>query len=166
MQAPESTVNPVLLDRMRYRADPLADTTVSRILGPWHEVAATSSSDDALRTNAAQWQRLGAVNRLFGKWQDNRSLIGWRVEDRDTPPEIAALLEDYVRTAQVLPAWADPAKITRAEELFIDFGVLSCLLLFCSSLPECYVIPDCRPCCTPAASWRRAPTTASAPPQP
>lgn len=142
MQAPESTVNPVLLDRMRYRADPLADTTVSRILGPWHEVAATSSSDDALRTNAAQWQRLGAVNRLFGKWQDNRSLIGWRVEDRDTPPEIAALLEDYVRTAQVLPAWADPAKITRAEELFIDFGVLSCLLLFCSSLPECYVIPD------------------------
>lgn len=142
MQAPETSANPVLLDRMRYRADPLADATVSRILGPWQEVPAATAGEEALRINAAQWQRLGAVNRLFGQWQNNRSLAGWRVEDRDTPPEIALLLEDYVRTAQVLPAWADPAKIARAEELFIDFGVLSCLLLFCSSLPECYVIPD------------------------
>lgn len=142
MQAPESTVNPVLLDRMRYRADALADGTVSRILGPWTDVPAGVGADEALRRNAASWLRLAAVNRLFGKWQDNRSLAGWRVEDAGTSPDIAAVLEDYVRAAQVLPPWADAARIARAEELFTDFGVLSCLLLFCSSLPECYVIPD------------------------
>ena len=41
-----------------------------------------------------------------------------------------------------LPEWLDPAKVERAEQLFIDDGALSCVLLFCASLPECYVIPD------------------------
>lgn len=37
---------------------------------------------------------------------------------------------------------ADAAKINRAEAVFMEHGVLSCLLLFCASLPECYVLPD------------------------
>ncbi|RZA22731.1 MAG: DUF2236 domain-containing protein, partial [Lysobacteraceae bacterium] len=32
--------------------------------------------------------------------------------------------------------------IARAETLFMDMSMLSCTLLFCASLPECYVLPD------------------------
>jgi len=142
MQAHVQTPAPARYESMRYRADPLADDVVARILGDWNAVPDSADREEALRVNARQWQRLAAVNRLFGKWQDNASLRDWRVEDPQTPPDIAALLEDYVRRAQALPAWADAAKIERAEQLFLDFGVLSCLLLCCASLPECYVVPD------------------------
>lgn len=42
---------------------------------------------------------------------------------------MAALLEAYVQAGQGLPAWADRAKIERAETLFMDYGFLSCTLL-------------------------------------
>jgi hypothetical protein len=32
--------------------------------------------------------------------------------------------------------------LQQAEALFMDHGPLSCILLFCASLPECYVLPD------------------------
>ena len=51
-------------------------------------------------------------------------------------------MQHYLREGQFLPPWADRAKIERAEVLFMDYGALSCTLLFCASLPECYVIPD------------------------
>jgi ER-bound oxygenase mpaB/B'/Rubber oxygenase, catalytic domain len=51
-------------------------------------------------------------------------------------------LQRYLREGQTLPPWADRVKIERAEVLFMDYGALSCTLLFCASLPECYVIPD------------------------
>lgn len=130
------------LDHMRRQADPLADDTVSRILGPWSQTADSDSLDTSLAANAVPWQRVAAVNRLFGQWQDNRSLIQWRADGTDTPADITAVLENYVHTARSLPDWAEPAKVERAEQLFLDHGVLSCVLLFCSSLPECYVFPD------------------------
>ncbi len=131
-----------LLNRMRYQADPLADATVSHILGPWNPVPDSADADALLLANAAHWQRLAVVSRLFEKWQDNRSLNGWKAGGKNTEPEVAELLEAYVQTAQSLPAWACQAKIERAETLFMDYGVLSCTLLFCSSLPECYMVPD------------------------
>lgn len=142
MPTPNPMPAPELLERMRWRADPLADEVVAAIVGPWPEVPADAGGEQTLRLTAAAWQRLGAVNRLFGHWQDNASLADWRVTDTSIPPDIAARLEDYVRRAQVLPDWVDPAQIDAAERVFLDFGVLSCLLLFCASLPECYVAPD------------------------
>ena len=130
-----------LLDRMQYEADPLADRTIAAILGPWQNVHAQATPSELLDGNADRWERLAAVSRVFDDWKDNASLRRWTPRP-DTPPEVARAVADYLRDAPGLPPWADIAKIDRAETLFMDFGVLSCLLLFCSSLPECYVIPD------------------------
>ena len=123
----------VQLERSRYRADPLADNTVSRILGPWPTTPAERKQ---------QQQRLAAVTRLFTTWQDNQSLVDWRPQATDLPPDVAQALADYVREGQKLPEWADVARVQLAESLFMEHGVLSCILLFCASLPECYVVPD------------------------
>ncbi len=131
-----------LLDQLRFTADPLADDTVSRIVGPWQSLPESPDLQATLDANTLPWQRLTVVNHLFGKWQDNQSLRDWRADPATTPPDIAAELAQFVRTAQVLPEWADARKMERAEQIFIDHSLLSCVLLFCSSLPECYVIPD------------------------
>ena len=140
----------ILLARMQYRADPLADATITRILGPWHQspdaVATPIPAAGARSTLATQWQpqwqKLASVSQTFEQWPDNRRIAGWRASSAHLPPEIGAPLEDYVYAARTLPAWADRSKLERAETLFMDYGVLSVTLLFCSSLPECYVIPD------------------------
>lgn len=112
-----------------YRADPLADSTIARIFGP-HEGAADSLFETA-----------GLVNRLIAQWQTNAQTAAWQAPP-GTPAHIAAALEDYLRSGTRLPDWADPARIERAEDLFMDMSMLSCTLLFCASLPECYVVPD------------------------
>jgi hypothetical protein len=142
MRMPDSAQTNLLLDHARYQADPLADATVSDILGAWNVVPPEAGIEESLRINANQWQRLGCVNRLFGKWQNNASLTDWKTQDSSASPEVAAKLEAYVQKAQAMPDWADRAKIERAEAIFLDYGILSCTLLFCSSLPECYVVPD------------------------
>ena len=113
----------------RLRADPHADHAIARIFG----------SD--LQTPLSQWDRLAIVNRQLARWQANEGLAGWTA-GADVPAPLAAALEDYVGTARQLPDWADPARIARAETLFMDMSMTSCTLLFCASLPECYVIPE------------------------
>ena len=123
-----TTRHDALLDTMQYRADPLADDTITAVMGTCGESA------------AAQTQRLAAVTRVFNQWTDNRSLVEWA--GTGEPPEFAAALKTYVEAGRHLPDWADPAKLARAEAIFMDYGALSVTMLFCSSLPECYVIPD------------------------
>jgi hypothetical protein len=131
-----------LLNRMEYQADPLADATIATLLGPWEGDASPMPEEGPLQSrHTHQWQRLATVNRVFGQWVSNRDIETWRA-DASVPPEVAGPLEAYLRQARVLPAWADHAKIDRAEQIFLDHGVLSCTLLFCASLPECYVVPD------------------------
>jgi hypothetical protein len=108
------------------RADPLADDTIATILHG-HE--------------GGQWEAIAIVNRLLGQWQSNAIVADWRAPD-DTPAPIAAALEAYLAAGTTLPAWADAGRIARAEALFFDMSMLSCSLLFCASLPECYVVPD------------------------
>lgn len=132
----QSTASPdPSLQDMRRHADPLGDATIARILGDWP--AQGWPGDDA-----PQCLRIAEVNRLFGEWTDNASLAHWQAPSTVLGQEAAQALTDYVRQAQVLPPWADLQKIQRAERLFMDHGALSCILLFCSSLPECYVLPD------------------------
>lgn len=125
--------NEAELNAMQLDTDPLADDTIARILGPWP--AGMPEPD------APQWQAIATVNRVIAQWTDNASLHTWQPGD-GVPAPIAQALRDYVDAAQALPPWADARKIARAEQLFMEHGALSCLLLFCASLPECYVIPD------------------------
>jgi len=110
------------------QADPPADEAVARMLagadGP-HEIT----------------ERVAAINREIVRWDSNGGLRTW-TPGPDTDPRMAAALADYLATCPQLPDWADPAKIARAETLFMDMSALSCTLLFCASLPECYVLPD------------------------
>ena len=135
------------LATMEHCADPLADQAIADILGPWPagDVAA----------DAPQWRQLETLNILFGQWTDNATLAQWKAVAGPVSgtvggkpatgmvdPPMADALNRYVQAARVLPAWADARRIERAERLFMDHGALSCILLFCASLPECYVIPD------------------------
>lgn len=110
----------------RLRADPLADDTIARILGGGA---------------GPQWETLAIVNRQLAQWQTNAGLAGWKA-GAGVPAPVAAALEDYAAAALKLPDWTDAAKIARAETLFMDMSMTSCTLLFCASLPECYVVPE------------------------
>lgn len=128
------TISDAELAGMQHHADPLADKTIADILGDWPEGDVT--------VDAPQWARIDTVNRLFGQWKDNASLAGWTAQGEGVDDAMSKALNHYVQTALALPAWADARKIERAEKLFMEHGALSCILLFCASLPECYVIPD------------------------
>ena len=132
---------------MQHHADPLADETIAKILGPWPpgDVAA----------DAPQWAHINTVNLLFSQWADNATLTHWQATEGPVQvgegdkaakgyvtAEMAEALNHYVQAAQMLPPWADARKFERAEKLFMDHSALSCILLFCASLPECYVVPD------------------------
>ena len=136
---------------MQYHADPLADATIATILGPWENLPNAPMAVELQRagnfsTLAAQWQpqwqKLATITQTFARWSDNRSITDWQSSGTGLPPEIGAPLDAYLLAARTLPAWVDYAKLERAETLFIDYGALSVTMLFCSSLPECYVIPD------------------------
>lgn len=121
-------------------ADPLADDTIAAILGSELRVEGVLAARGG-EMRAAPWRRIAEVNRLIAQWRTNADVADWQAP-RGTTPEVAVALQNYLRSAHRLPDWADEAKIARAESVFMDFGALSCVLLFCSSLPECYVIPS------------------------
>jgi len=110
------------------RADPPADLAVARML---------AGAGDA----HAMADRVAAINREIVRWDSNGALLAWE-PGPDTDPQVGAALKDYLAACPQLPDWADTAKIARAEALFMDMSMLSCTLLFCASLPECYVLPD------------------------
>jgi hypothetical protein len=136
-----AVVQDALLASMQYVADPLADATVSAILGPWEEQYGASDTGQLKAVQATRWAKLAIVSAQMQQWESNGRLADWQ-PGNDLPPEIARALQNYLKAGSALPAWADTGKIARAEKLFYDYGVLSCTLLFCASLPECYVIPD------------------------
>jgi hypothetical protein len=114
-------------------ADPLADDTITAIIGPW--------LDRKSSLDAAALQRIAQVNRLMATWDTNASLQNWQAPP-DTDAKLALTLQAYLREGSALPDWADQKKVQRAETIFIEDGSLSCTLLFCASLPECYVLPN------------------------
>ncbi len=126
------------LEELRRSADPLADNTIARLLDKWS--GAPDGRDEAA-AHQCNFDVLGVLNRQMEQWTTNGALAAWQAGP-EVDPHVAAELQAYLAAGLALPAWADPARIERAEALFIDFGMLSCTLLFCSSLPECYVIPD------------------------
>ncbi|MFZ6750542.1 oxygenase MpaB family protein [Undibacterium sp. Ren11W] len=128
------------LKHARMVADPLADNTMQNILGDWLQPMVDQPYNAAM--HGTQWHAIACVNRQFEQWASNADIANWPPEKNTLDPAIAAPLQAYLQASLALPDWAEPAKIERAETLFMEYGALSCSLLFCSSLPECYVLPD------------------------
>jgi hypothetical protein len=123
------------LDAFTRIADSLADDTAAAIIGPW-------TVDDATHGWAERVARVGAAHQLIAQWTSNGALVDWPGPDVKGDADMLAAMRKYVTQACALPAWADAGKVERAEKLFMDYGPLSCTLLFCASLPECYYLPD------------------------
>ncbi|MEO5671522.1 MAG: oxygenase MpaB family protein [Ramlibacter sp.] len=126
-----TTGAPAHWDAMRRQADPLADRTVAAIIGPW------SDAEGAMGPGIA---RLGQATRLMSQWSSNAVLASW-APDASADRAVVEALRAYLDEGSRLPAWTRPADVERAESVFMDYGPLSCVLLFCASLPECYVLP-------------------------
>ncbi len=126
-----------LLDAMQFEADPLADRTITTILHP-HGAPVRALGPD----HRDAWERIAIVNQQIAQWSSNAGVADWSPQGGSVPPDVEEALRSYLRVATALPEWADRAKIRRAEDLFMQQGVLSCTLLFCASLPECYVVPS------------------------
>lgn len=124
-------VPPARWARAEQRADPLADAAVAALIGPWPDEAGTGGPDTA---------RLAQATRLMAGWTTNARLVDW-APPPGTDPVVARALQDYLAQGRLLPPWVDPVQVARAEQLFMDHGPLSCTLLFCASLPQCYVLP-------------------------
>jgi uncharacterized membrane protein len=124
------------LEAMAHQADPLADQAVARIVGPWPDGAGTAGAPPV-----EGMARLSQATRCMSQWKFNGELSTWAPASGATDPLVAAALHDYLAQGSALPLWADAAKVARAEDIFMSEGPLSCTLLFCASLPQCYVLP-------------------------
>jgi uncharacterized membrane protein len=120
------------LDAMALQADPLADHAVAQLIGPWSEGGAAEGPGA---------QRLAEATRRMAAWTHNGALADAVPDDAPGDPVVTAALRTYLAAGRQLPDWADAAQVERAEALFMEHGPLSCTLLFCASLPECYVLP-------------------------
>lgn len=103
---------PEFLASIRGEMDPLADRTV----------AAIYESGEVVEVNA---------------------LLSTLIKGIDRPvSELPKVVQDYLTESAKLPSWADPAKIQLGEQLFGEWGVSSCAILACASLPECYMMKN------------------------
>lgn len=139
-----AVVTAAQLDSMQLRADPIADDTIACVIGPWGHQGPRDPrlTDDVVSVDADRWARIAAVNRALAGVTRNGQLREWTSTDAALSPDVAQPLREYLRVGSTLPQWADRTKIERAEQLFFAYGPLSCVILFCASLPECYVVPD------------------------
>ena len=139
-----TTVDPIAREPWQYTADSLADQTIAAVIGQWDatDVGTDASAADLIASQAAHWLAIKQANALMATWTSNAAIAAWQAPEGVAQAHINHALAAYLVEAQTLPDWADRAKIARAEALFMEYGALSCLLLFCASLPECYVVPD------------------------
>ncbi len=138
--AAASGVADARLAHLQYAADPHADDAITAMLGD--APPALNGQAPGAAALAQHLALIGQVNQQLGTWTTNGSLQAWQPGHPGLPTAVTQALQTYLQQGQALPQWADASKIARAEALFMDYGALSCTLLFCASLPECYVVPD------------------------
>lgn len=97
-----------LLDSMRTVTDPPADNAVRELF---------------------EQGEVGAVNKLLSDILKNDQLV---------PEALPPCIQRYIEKSETLPEWADPKKITQAEDFFARNGMLIGMSLLFSSLPMCY----------------------------
>lgn len=120
------------LDHHLHRGDAAADQALSALVG------------------SLPGGGIGALHQAFGQLRpvtDNGALAALKTGAPAAPVSAqantpAAALSAALAACDVLPPWADEAKIARAEQLFREGGVMSGVLFFCASLPEVYAAPD------------------------
>lgn len=136
------------LDRMQWIADPHADRAIDGIVGDWPlreaggvlaESAAAATADE---DTTKRLDRIKAVNKAIHEWDTNQSVRQWAGSQALRDVGLEGQVREYLAVACTEPKWVEHDRIRRAEKIFMDEGVLSVLVLFCSSLPECYVVPD------------------------
>ncbi len=97
------------LDQMRQVGDPVADAVVIELF---------KDGDVA------------AVNDLM------RNMVA---NEYPPPESLPPVVRDYLAQTDVLPEWADPQLIKLGEDLFWRYGTKLILVLYCYSLPFCYL---------------------------
>lgn len=130
------------LDALRYAGDPLADATVARLMHDWIRPSVDQGLETLLQLNRLPLERLNAATRLLHQMPVNGGLADWRPLPPPAHPDLAGILVDYVQQALQGYTWEPDPQVDQAEQVFAELGVLSCLIQFCASLPECYVVPD------------------------
>jgi hypothetical protein len=97
-----------LLNGMREQGDPVADDVMKAVL----------KSGNA-----------NAINAVMSTLVSNDQLV---------PSSLPKDIQNYLAKNVALPAWADPDKIKRGQQLFETWGLQISLCLFCASLPSAY----------------------------
>jgi hypothetical protein len=134
--------NDDFLNQARMKGDPLADQALSDMMNRWPKLEELSETDSQAHESIRQNMRWAhAIVELLKPVRTNRDL-SVPLPEETVDRKVRQGLQHFLSVCRDLPDWADLGKIKRAEKLFQDSGVLSCVLFFCSSLPEVYVIPD------------------------
>lgn len=99
---------------------------------------------DALVAEMFEEHGLEAVSGLLQTLVDNDSVKHLSAETTSLSPRLLADVQDYLDDVGKLrlPAWADPERIDRSVNLFMQHGLASYMVLACSSLSECYLSRD------------------------
>ena len=121
-----------LIDGFKYCGDPTADRAVAALL------SSQSEPDTGADGKLHALQQAFAFLRPLSLNQDIAAGVAERRTLHGEHDELANLVE----SCAALPEWADHQQIERAERLFREGGVVSCILFFCACLPEVYVVPD------------------------
>ncbi|MEP1033525.1 oxygenase MpaB family protein [Ekhidna sp.] len=103
------------LDAFRNVTDPIADSTVQKII----------ASGDEKKVNEVMMHLFRNASFEKGMFEALGS-------------ELSEILDEYIAATQHLPEWADPQKIKGGEKLFSLYGPEIFMLLNVSSLPLCY----------------------------
>jgi hypothetical protein len=96
------------LDQMRQVGDPVADGVIATVV----------DTDETT-----------AVDKIMAHLIFNDDLV---------PENLPVGVREYLQQTAHLPAWADPAQIAMAQDLFLTYAPEIVLLLFYSSLPTAY----------------------------
>ncbi|MFL6122240.1 oxygenase MpaB family protein [Actinophytocola sp.] len=104
-------VDTSLVEALKFRGDPLADTVVA-------ELAATG--------------RVGAVNEV---------LAHFRANDQPVPADLPESVRAYLVATGKPPEWADLDRVARAYEFFVDDGVHVAAVLSFAAMVNCYAQP-------------------------
>jgi hypothetical protein len=104
-------IDTAAVEALKFRGDPLADGVVA-------ELVATG--------------RVGEVNRV---------LRHFRANDQPVPDDLPAVVRDFLVATDDPPDWADPDRVARAYDFFVDDGVHVASVLTFGAMVNCYAQP-------------------------
>jgi hypothetical protein len=99
------------LEALKYQGDPLADAVIADLVS-----GGTT----------------GVVNEVLAHFRDN---------DQPIPEDLPGPVRTYLLATDAPPAWADPDRIARAYEFFVDDGVHVASVLSFGAMVNCYAQP-------------------------